>query len=162
MGRGKRARRTLRGLKPTLLWRNIREIFSEMPLTGNDYQITWGKRCANAEGRVAVVRNVARGFTVRFTSFDQPQRILSSLWIVLLLSMVFVQPCNVMYPQLVFCAGLGDGSCGRGQSVFVRCFLINTLVSLHTPWWLRIPKSLLSSSTSLVNCMFGLTEFRWL
>ena len=121
MGRGKRARRTLRGLKPTLLWRNIREIFSEMPLTGNDYQITWGKRCAN-EGRVAVVRNAARGFAVRFTTFDQPQRVLSSLWIVQLLLMVFVQPYNGMYPQLIFCAGLGDGGCSRDQSVFVRCF----------------------------------------
>ena len=120
------------------------------------------KSLPNHEGRVAVVRNVARGFAVRFPSFDQPQRILSALWIVLLLSMVFVQPCDGMYPQLIFRAGLGDGSCGRGQSVFVRCFLINTLVSLHTPRWLGIPKSLLSSSTSLVNCMFGLTEFRWL
>ena len=44
------------------------------------------------------------------------------LSIVLLLSMVFVQPYNGMHPQLIFCAGLGDGSGSRGQSVFVRCF----------------------------------------
>ena len=82
---------------------------------------------------MAVVRNVARGVAVRFTVFDQPQRVLSSLWIVLLLSMVFVQPYNGMYPQLVPCAGLGDGSCSRGQSVFVGCFLYkHTFISPYT------------------------------
>ena len=47
---------------------------------------------------------------VRFTIFDQPQRAISSVWIALLLSMVFVQPYNGMYPQMIFCAGLGDES----------------------------------------------------
>ena len=47
---------------------------------------------------------------VRFTIFDQPQRAISSFWIALLLSMVFVQPYNWMYPQMIFCARLGDES----------------------------------------------------
>ena len=47
---------------------------------------------------------------VRFTIFDQLQRAISSVWIALLLSMVFVQPYNGMYPQMIFCAGLGDES----------------------------------------------------
>ena len=41
-------------------------------------------------------------------------------------------------------------------------FFINSLVSLYTPWWLWSPESLLSSSTALINCMFGLTKFKWL
>ena len=32
-----------------------------------------------------------------------------------------------MYPQLVSCAGLGDGSCSQSRSVFVGCFLFNTI-----------------------------------
>ena len=47
---------------------------------------------------------------VRFTIFDQPQRAISSFWIALLLSMVFVQPYNGMYAQMIFCARLGDES----------------------------------------------------
>ena len=54
-----------------------------------------------------------------------------------------------------------------GVVVEVSLFLwdvsfINTLLSLHAPWWLWTPERLLSSLTSFVNCMFGLTEFRWL
>ena len=58
--------------------------------------------------------------------FDEPQRVLLSLslslWIVLFLSMVFVQPYYGVYPQVIFCAGVGDGSCNRSQSVCLCSF----------------------------------------
>ena len=104
---------------------------------------------------MAVAKNVEKGVVLSFTIFDNQQMVHSSLWIVPLLSIVFVQPYCGGYPQVIFCAGLGDGVVFEVSLFVCVVFFIHLLVSIHKSWWLWSPEK-------RVNSVFGLTESRWL
>lgn len=82
---------------------------------------------------MTVARNVAIGVAVRFTIFNEPQRVLSSLWNVLLLSMVFVQPYCGMYPQVIFVLDWVMGVVVEFSPFVYVVFFLHLLVSLHKP-----------------------------
>ena len=105
---------------------------------------------------MAVAKNVEEGVVLSFIIFDNQQMVHSSLWIVPLLSIVFVQPYCGGYPQVIFCVGVGDGVVFEVNLFVCVVFFIHLLVSIN-PGGCGVQKKKVNSVH-----VFGLTESRWL